>query len=193
MVIVFPRVVVMPVLQQISGSRVPRHATLAASDNGGRCMLELHYWPTPNGRMVTILLEELGVAHKIVPMNIGRGDQFSPEILKFSPNNRMPALVDTAPKGGGAPVRIFESAAIMMYIAEKEGRFFPQETHKKYDVVQWLMWQMSNQGPKMGEQGHFFRASQNAANGDLAYANTRFADEVHRIYGVMSLGLRKKG
>lgn len=155
-------------------------------------MLELHYWPTPNGRKVTILLEELGVAHKIVPMNIGRGDQFNPEILKFSPNNRMPALVDTAPKGGGEPVRIFESAAIMMYIAEKEGRFYPQETHKKYDVVQWLMWQMSNQGPKMGEQGHFFRASQNAANGDLAYANTRFADEVHRIYGVMNLGLHKK-
>jgi GST-like protein len=155
-------------------------------------MLELHYWPTPNGRKVTILLEELGTAYKIVPMNIGRGDQFNPEILKFSPNNRMPALVDTAPKGGGEPVRIFESAAIMMYIAEKEGRFFPQETHKKYDVVQWLMWQMSNQGPKMGEQGHFFRASQNAENGDLAYANRRFADEVHRIYGVMNLGLHKK-
>jgi len=155
-------------------------------------MLELHYWPTPNGRKVTILLEELGTPYKIVPMNIGRGDQFNPDILKFSPNNRMPALVDTAPKGGGEPVRIFESGAIMMYIAEKEGRFYPQEQHKKYDVVQWIMWQMSNQGPKMGEQGHFFRASQNAENGDLAYANRRFGDEVHRIYGVMNLGLHKK-
>jgi GST-like protein len=155
-------------------------------------MLELHYWPTPNGKKVTILLEELGVAHKIVPMNIGRGDQFNPDILKFSPNNRMPALVDTAPKGGGAPVRIFESGAIMMYIAEKEGRFFPQETHKKYEVIQWIMWQMGNQGPKFGEQGHFFRASQNAENGDLRYAVSRFSDEVHRLYGVMNLGLHKK-
>ena len=155
-------------------------------------MLELYYWPTPNGKKVTILLEELGAAHRIVPMNIGRGDQFHPDILKFSPNNRMPALVDTAPRGGGEAVRLFESGAIMMYIAEKEGRFFPQETHKKYDVIQWLMWQMSNQGPKMGEQGHFFRASQNAANGDLAYANTRFADDVHRIYGVINLGLTRK-
>ncbi len=155
-------------------------------------MLELHYWPTPNGRKVTILLEELGVAHTIVPMNIGRGDQFNPDILKFSPNNRMPALVDTAPKGGGEPVRIFESGAIMMYIAEKEGRFFPQETHKKYDVVQWVMWQMGNQGPKLGEQGHFFRASTNPENGDLSYANRRFGDEAHRLFGVMNLGLHKK-
>ena len=104
----------------------------------------------------------------------------------------MPALVDTAPKGGGEAVRLFESGAIMMYIAEKEGRFYPQETHKKYDVIQWVMWQMGNQGPKFGEQGHFFRASQNAANGDLAYAVTRFSDEVHRLYGVMNLGLHKK-
>jgi GST-like protein len=104
----------------------------------------------------------------------------------------MPALVDTSPKGGGEPVRIFESGAIMMYIAEKEGRFFPQETHKKYDVIQWVMWQMGNQGPKFGEQGHFFRASQNKDNGDLHYAVTRFSDEVHRLYGVMNLGLYKK-
>jgi GST-like protein len=150
-------------------------------------MLELHYWPTPNGKKVTILLEELGVPHKIVPMNIGRGDQFNPETLKFSPNNRMPALVDT-----DSGIRIFESGAIMMYIAEKHGRFFPQDMAKKYDVVQWVMWQMGNQGPKFGEQGHFFRASQNAANGDLHYAVTRFSDEVHRLYGVMNLGLHKK-
>jgi GST-like protein len=155
-------------------------------------MLELHYWPTPNGKKVILLLEELGAAYKIVPMNIGRGDQFNPEILKFSPNNRMPALVDTAPSGGGAPVRIFESGAIMMYIAEKEGRFFPQVTHKKYEVIQWVIWQVANQGPKFGEQGHFLRASKNVANGDLGYANRRFDDEVHRIYGVMNLGLYRK-
>jgi GST-like protein len=155
-------------------------------------MLELHYWPTPNGRKVTILLEELGAEYKIVPMNIGRGDQFKPEILRFSPNNRMPALVDTTPNDGGEPIRIFESGAIMMYIAEKHGKFFPQDQAKKYDVIQWVMWQMGNQGPKMGEQGHFFRASTDPKNGDLAYANRRFADEVHRLYGVMELGLYKK-
>src|SRR5271156_3467099 len=120
MVIVFPLIVVMPVLRESSGSALPRHAKVwTAAKKTEIAMLELHYWPTPNGRKVTILLEELGVAHKIVPMNIGRGDQFNPDILKFSPNNRMPALVDTAPKGGGAAVRLFESGAIMMYIAEK--------------------------------------------------------------------------
>ncbi|MGH6683678.1 MAG: glutathione S-transferase N-terminal domain-containing protein [Pseudolabrys sp.] len=155
-------------------------------------MLELYYWPTPNGKKVTILLEELGVPYEIKPTNIGRGDQFDAEFLKFSPNNRMPALVDTAPKGGAKPVRIFESGAIMMYVAEREGRFYPSDMARKYDVVQWVMWQMGNQGPKFGEQGHFFRASQNAANGDLGYAVTRFSDEVHRLYGVMNLGLHKK-
>ena len=152
-------------------------------------MLDLYFWPTPNGKKVTILLEELGVPYTIKPVNIGRGDQFSAEFLKISPNNRMPALVDTEPKGGGAPLAIFESGAIMMYVAEKFGRFWPQDIAKKYDVIQWVMWQMGNQGPKFGEQGHFFRAAQDGKNGDLAYANTRFANEVHRLYGVMELGL----
>ncbi len=155
-------------------------------------MLELYFWPTPNGKKVTILLEELCVPYKVKPVNIGRGDQFAPEFLKISPNNRMPALVDTEPKGGGAALSIFESGAIMMYLAEKFGRFWPQETAKKYDVAQWVMWQMANQGPKFGEQGHFFRAAQDPKNGDLAYPNMRFANEVHRLYGVMNLGLFKK-
>jgi GST-like protein len=155
-------------------------------------MLELHYWPTPNGKKVTILLEELGVPYTIKPIHIGRGDQFSSEFLKISPNNRMPALVDTEPKGGGKPITLFESGAIMMYVAEKLGRFWPQDAAKKYDVVQWVMWQMGNQGPKFGEQGHFFRAAQDPKNGELAYANKRFADEVHRLYGVMNLGLFNK-
>lgn len=150
-------------------------------------MLDLYFWPTPNGKKVTILLEELGIPYTIKPVNIGRGDQFTSEFLKISPNNRMPALVDT-----DAKLTLFESGAIMMYVAEKAGRFFPQEIAKKYDVIQWVMWQMGNQGPKFGEQGHFFRAAQNAANGDLAYANKRFADEVHRLYGVMELGLHNK-
>ncbi|MGD0864711.1 MAG: glutathione S-transferase N-terminal domain-containing protein [Rhizomicrobium sp.] len=153
-------------------------------------MLELYYWPTPNGKKVTILLEELGVPYTIKPVNIGRGDQFTSEFLKISPNNRMPALVDTEPKGGGGPITLFESGAIMMYLAETFGRFWPQDSERKYDVVQWVMWQMGNQGPKFGEQGHFFRASQDPKNtGDFTYANMRFGNEVHRLYGVMNLGL----
>ena len=100
-------------------------------------MLDVHFWPTPNGKKVTILLEELGLDYKIVSCNIGRGDQFKPDFLKMNPNHRMPVLVDHAPKGGGAPINIFESGAIMMYLAEKEGRFFPQDTRGKYEVTQW--------------------------------------------------------
>jgi GST-like protein len=155
-------------------------------------MLELFYWPTPNGKKVTILLEELGVPFKITPVNIGRGDQFSPDYLKMSPNNRMPALKDHAPNDGGAPITLFESGAIMMYIADKHDRFLPVDMRHRYDTVQWVMWQMGNQGPKSGERGHFLRASQNAQNGDLSYANTRFVNEVHRLFGVMNLGLHKK-
>jgi GST-like protein len=152
-------------------------------------MLELYFWPTPNGKKITILLEELALSYTLKPTHIGRGDQFDPGFLKISPNNRMPALVDTTPRGGGAPITIFESGAIMMYVAEIAGCFWPQEPHKKYDVVQWVMWQMANQGPKFGEQGHFMRAAQTPANGDLAYAMRRFGDEVHRLYGVMNMGL----
>ena len=147
-------------------------------------MLELHYWPTPNGKKVTILLEELGVPYTIKATNIGRGDQFHPDFLKFSPNNRMPALVDDEPKGGGAPIRLFESGAIMMYIAEKAGGFFPQDLRGKYNVTQWVMWQMANQGPKLGECGHFRRAGPDA--GDLTYAIARFTDEANRLYGVLN-------
>lgn len=152
-------------------------------------MLEVYFWPTPNGKKVTILLEELGVAYTIKPVHIGRGDQFHPDFLRISPNNRMPALVDTKPQDGAGPIAMFESGAIMMYMAEKEGRFWPQEPRRKYDVAQWVMWQMANQGPKFGEQGHFLRAVQTPANGDQSYAIRRFGDEVHRLFGVMNLGL----
>jgi GSH-dependent disulfide-bond oxidoreductase len=155
-------------------------------------MLELYFWPTPNGKKVTILLEECGLPYTVKPVHIGRGDQFAPEFLRISPNNRMPALVDTAPQDGGAPLTIFESAAIMMYLAEKAGKFFPQETRKRYDVTQWLMWQIANQGPKMGEQGHFRRAADDPKNGDQTYAIRRFDNEVHRLYGVLNLGLHQK-
>jgi GST-like protein len=155
-------------------------------------MLELYYWPTPNGHKVTILLEEAGVPYVIKPVHIGRGDQFHPDFLRLSPNNRMPALVDTEPLGGGAPISIFESAAIMMYVAEKTGQFWPQDPRGKYAVTQWLMWQMANQGPKMGESGHFRNAAKDPKNGDQAYALRRFGNEVHRLFGVLNLGLHKK-
>jgi GST-like protein len=138
------------------------------------------------------LLEECGLPYTLKVIHIGRGDQFHPDFLRISPNNRMPALVDHAPLGGGAPVSAFESAAMMMYIAEKAGKFWPQTTRAKYDVAQWMFWQMANQGPKMGEQGHFQRADAEKKHGDLSYPIRRFDNEVHRIYGVLELGLFNK-
>jgi len=155
-------------------------------------MIDLYFWPTPNGKKVTIFLEETNLPYNIKTVNIGRGDQLTPEFLKISPNGRMPAIVDHEPKGGGAPITIFESGAILEYLAEKSGKFWPQELHQKTEVIQWVYWQMGNQGPKMGEQGHFRRASQDPKNGDNAYALLRFNNEVHRIYGVLDLGLHKK-
>ncbi|PKQ06381.1 MAG: glutathione S-transferase [Alphaproteobacteria bacterium HGW-Alphaproteobacteria-11] len=147
-------------------------------------MIDLYYWPTPNGKKVTILLEECGLPYNLIPLHIGRGDQFSPEFLKLNPNHRMPALIDHEPIGGGAPLGIFESGAMMMYIAEKAGKFFPQDPHGKYEVTQWVMWQMANQGPKLGECGHFRRLGER--EGDQSYAVRRFTDEANRLYGVMN-------
>ncbi len=147
-------------------------------------MIDLHYWPTPNGKKVTILLEECGMPYRIVPCRIGKGDQFSPEFLKIGPNTRMPAMVDTEPPGGGEAITIFESGAIMMYIAEIAGQFYPQDLRARYEVHQWVMWQMANQGPKSGECGHFRRLKD--SQGDQTYAVTRFTDEVNRLYGVMN-------
>lgn len=155
-------------------------------------MLDLYYWPTPNGKKVTILLEECGMPYTVKPLNIYSGAQFEPDFLKISPNNRMPALVDHKPVVGKEPVSVFESAAIMLYIADKAGKFWPQNLRPKYEVLQWMMWQMANQGPKMGEQGHFRRAAEDKKNGDQSYAITRFDNEVHRIFGVINLGLHEK-
>jgi GST-like protein len=143
-------------------------------------MIDLHYWPTPNGKKVTILLEECGMPYKIVPVNIGRGDQFTKEFLEMNPNHRMPVMVDHEPKGGGKPIAIFESGAIMMYIAEKAGKFYPQDLRARYEVNEWLIWQMANQGPKSGECGHFRRVDQ-----------ARYTDEVNRLYGVLNNRLYK--
>ena len=147
-------------------------------------MIDLHYWPTPNGKKVTIQLEECGVPYKIVDCNIGKGDQFTEDFLRINPNNRMPTLVDHEPADGGEPISIFESGAMMLYIAEKTGQFMPADARGKYDVIQWVMWQMANQGPKTGECGHFRRLGEEA--GDQTYAVTRFTDEVNRFYGVMN-------
>ena len=149
-------------------------------------MLDLYFWPTPNGLKVTIMLEEAQLPYRVIPLNIGRGDQFKPEYLAINPNNRMPALVDDEPLGGGAPISVFESGAILMYLAEKAGRFWPQDPRGKYEVAQWVMWQMANQGPKSGEKGHFLRAAARPDSGDLTYALRRFDDEVNRLYGVLN-------
>ena len=147
-------------------------------------MIDLYYWPTPNGKKVTILLEEAGIPYNIVPCNIGRGDQFTDEFLKIGPNNRMPAMVDHEPPGGGPPISIFESGAIMLYLAEKSGKFLPADLASRYEVIQWVMWQMANQGPKSGEAGHFRRLGD--SQGDQSYAVRRFTDEVNRLYGVLN-------
>ena len=147
-------------------------------------MIDLHYWPTPNGKKVTILLEECGMPYKMIPCHIARGDQFTDAFLKISPNNRMPALVDHDPPGGGEPIGIFESGAMMMYVAEKAGRFYPQDLRTRYEVNQWLIWQMANQGPKSGECGHFRRLGDD--QGDQSYAVRRFTDEVNRLFGVLN-------
>lgn len=147
-------------------------------------MIDLHYWPTPNGKKVTILLEECGMPYRIVPCRIAQGDQFEDEFLAISPNNRMPAMVDHEPADGGAPLTLFESGAIMLYLAEKAGRFFPQDLRGKHEVQQWVIWQMANQGPKSGEAGHFRRLG--VSEGDQSYALRRFGDEVNRLYGVMN-------
>ena len=142
-------------------------------------MIDFYYWPTPNGWKVSIMLEECDLPFNVIPVNIGRGDQFRPEFLAISPNNRMPAIVDhQAPDG---PVSIFESGAILIYLAEKTGRFFPQELHARFDVLQWLFWQVGGLGPMAGQLSHFV----NYAPEQIEYALDRYGDEYNRLLGVM--------
>jgi GST-like protein len=130
------------------------------------------------------LLEECGLPYRIIPCRIGQGDQFTDAFLRISPNNRMPAIVDHAPADSGEPIALFESGAIMIYVAEKAGRFYPQSLRARHEVNQWVTWQMANQGPKTGECGHFRRFGD--SQGDQSYAVRRFTDEVNRLYGVMN-------
>ena len=144
-------------------------------------MIDLHYWPTPNGWKVAIALEETGLEYRVVPVNIGRGDQFKPEFLAISPNNKMPAIVDHDPPGGGGPLSVFESGAILLYIAEKTGKLAPKDLRGRYQVLEWVMWQVSNLGPMAGQAHHFRGYTEEK----IPYAIDRYTNEVHRIYGVM--------
>ena len=145
-------------------------------------MIDLHYWTTPNGHKVTIFLEESGLPYRIVPVNISKGDQFKPEFLAISPNNRIPAIVDHAPKDGGRPISVFESGAILLYLAEKTGKFLNNESRRKVEVMQWLFWQMGGLGPMAGQNHHF---SQYAPK-KIPYAIDRYVKETNRLYGVLN-------
>ena len=144
-------------------------------------MIDLYYWPTPNGHKVTLMLEETGLPYRIEPVNIGAGDQFTPAFLTISPNNKMPALVDHQPTDGGAPQSVFESGAILLYLAEKTGRFLPADSRGRVAVLEWLFWQMAGLGPMSGQMGHF----NVYAPEKIPYAIERYNNEVRRLHGVM--------
>ncbi|NJN52366.1 MAG: hypothetical protein HC809_12025 [Gammaproteobacteria bacterium] len=154
-------------------------------------MIDVYYWPTPNGWKVTIMLEECGIPYRIVPIDIGGGDQFTPDFLRISPNNRMPAIVDPQPLGGGPPLSLFESGAILEYLADKSGRFLARSGNERYAVLQWLHWQMANLGPMMGNANHFKNYAKNivADPAQLEYGTKRFMGEVDRLCGVMDAQL----
>ena len=144
-------------------------------------MIDLYYWTTPNGHKITIFLEEAGLPYKIIPVNISQGDQFKPEFLAISPNNRIPAIVDHGPKDGGKPISVFESGAILLYLAEKTGKFMHADLRRKAEVIQWLFWQMGGLGPMAGQNHHF---SQYAPT-KIPYAIDRYVKETNRLYGVL--------
>ncbi len=143
-------------------------------------MIDLYTWPTPNGHKMHIMLEETGLEYRVIPVNIGKGDQFKPEFLAISPNNRMPAMVDHDGPGGG-PYSLFESGAMLIYLAEKTGKFLPEEPRARYTVLQWLMFQMGNIGPMMGQTHHF----RHYAPEKIPYAVERYTNEAGRLYGVV--------
>ena len=144
-------------------------------------MIDLYYWPTPNDHKITLFLEEAGLPYTVKPVDIGKGDQFRPEFLAFSPNNKIPAIIDHAPADGGAPLGVFESGAILVYLANKTGRFFGADVRQKVEVNQWLMWQMAGLGPMTGQYGHF----NVYAPERIEYAIDRYTREVQRLLGVL--------
>ena len=144
-------------------------------------MIDLYYWTTPNGHKITIFLEEAGVPYNIKPINIGTGEQFAPEFLKISPNNRIPAIVDQSPSDGRGPLSVFESGAILEYLAIKTGKFLTSDTRSRVEVMQWLFWQMGGLGPMLGQNHHF----RNYSNEKITYAIERYTKETERLYGVL--------
>lgn len=144
-------------------------------------MIDLYYWTTPNGHKITLFLEEAGLPYRIVPVHIGRGEQFDPDFLRIAPNNRIPAIVDTAPADGGAPLSLFESGAILLYLADKTGRFIAPDPRGRAVTLQWLFWQMAGLGPMAGQNHHFNRY----APEKIPYAIERYVKETARLYGVL--------
>ena len=150
-------------------------------------MIDLYFAATPNGWKITIMLEECGLPYSVKPVNIGAGEQFRPEFLAISPNNRIPAIIDHDPPGGGEPISVFETGAILMYLAEKTGRFLPQDLRERVSVLEWLMWQMAGLGPMLGQNGHFLLY----APEKLDYAIDRYRREADRLYGVLDRQLAR--
>ena len=151
-------------------------------------MIELYYWPTPNGHKVTMFLEEAGLDYSIHPVDISAGDQFKPEFLAFSPNNRMPAIIDRTPVDGGEPVTVFESGAILLYLAEKTGRFLSTNLRERKAVLEWLFWQVGGLGPMAGQNHHFGLY----APEKIPYAIARYVNETNRLYGVLDRRLAER-
>jgi GSH-dependent disulfide-bond oxidoreductase len=145
-------------------------------------MIDLYYWTTPNGHKITMFLEEAGLPYRVIPIDIGKGEQFKPDFLGVSPNNRIPAIVDTKPAKGGKPISLFESGAILLYLAEKTGKFIPADLAGRAEVLQWLFWQMGGLGPMAGQNHHF----RNYSNEKIAYAIERYTKETNRLYGVLN-------
>jgi GST-like protein len=145
-------------------------------------MIDLYYWTTPNGHKITMFLEEAGLPYQIHPINISKGEQFAPEFLAIAPNNRIPAIVDNAPSGGGAPISVFESGAILLYLAEKTGQFLSKEPRTRVATLEWLFWQMGGLGPMAGQNHHFGTY----APEKIPYAITRYVNETNRLYGVLN-------
>ena len=154
----------------------------------GVLMIDLYYWTTPNGHKITIFLEEAGLLYTIKPVNIGKGEQFAADFLRISPNNRIPAIVDHAPRDGVAPISIFESGAILQYLAEKTGHFLPSDLRRRFEVMQWLFWQVGGQGPMLGQNHHFLQY----APEKIPYAIERYRKEAERLYSVLDRRLAER-
>jgi GSH-dependent disulfide-bond oxidoreductase len=167
--------------KSVRKSKARSTPAMASKPPRGKQPIDLYYWPTPNGWKITIMLEECRLPYTVIPVNISKGEQFKPEFLAISPNNRMPAIVDHDGPGH-RPISIFESGAILQYLGRKTGKLYPKDERGRVEVDQWLFWQMANQGPKAGEANHF----RNYAAEKLPYPIERFANEMHRIYGVMN-------